>query len=58
MVILESCAIFKAFHFPVYCAIRLVSIVLQDEADYHIYAMNFYIGPNKTDNYILLSEEK
>ncbi len=41
-----------------YYAIRLVSIVLQDEADYHIYAMNFYIGPNKTDNYIFFSQRK
>ncbi len=40
------CAVFITF--PVYCATRLVSIVLpQDEADDHIYTMNFYIGPIK-----------
>lgn len=40
------CAVFITFNFPVYCATRLVSIVLpQDEADDHIYTMNFYIGP-------------
>lgn len=52
-------AIFIAFNVPVYCAIRLVSIVLpQDEANDHIYANEFLHRSNKIDNYIFLSQRK